>query len=368
MKTTLKTLIRAVFCLVFTACGGNDSNDGPALVDDGSLVLEASSETITNSRFDEVTFKVTYNGKDVTAAAKIKENVTGDFIKGASFTSEKTGAYEFIASYDGKVSKTVKVTVVEDALFKKHLLMQEFTSNTCGNCPAMVNNIDYYQSLYPERIEVMAFHGTMDEAYPDPMRVHAYMGPLTSAFNLQGYPSVVLDQARVWSGSEAGADMDVKDYINKPGTVGIAIKTTLNGRELAIDVKVKATEIFDHNCRVAVVMIENKLIARQLEYYMDGSGKKERWIEQFENNHVVRVYLTDIWGDLQEKGVIGRGKEWSKSYVYSYPDNSQIPEEIEKRKPENMEVVIFVTNAENNQVLNSRIVKVGGQVDYEYVQ
>lgn len=366
MKTTLRILSWAFCCIAFMGCGGSDGEE-PALVEDGSLVLKASTKTITNSRFDEVSFTVEYNGKDVTAAAKIKENVTGVFVKGAAFASENIGTYEFVASYDGKSSKPVNVEVIKDALFKKHLLMQEFTSNTCGNCVAMVNNINYYQSLYPERIEVLAFHGTMDDKYPDPLRVHAYMNPLTTAFNLQGYPSVVLDQAKVWSGSETGADMDVKDYINKPGTVGIGIATKLNGNEITIDLKVKATEIFEHQCKVAVVMVENKLIAPQLEYYMD-NGKKERWIEDFENNHVVRVYLTDIWGDIQEKDAIARGKEWTKSYTYKLPDNSQIPEELDKRKPENMEVVVFVTNAENNQVLNSRIVKVGEQVDYEYVQ
>lgn len=366
MKTTMKILSWAFCCIVFMGCGGSDG-DEPALVEDGSLVLKASTETITNSRFDEVSFTVAYNGKDVTAAAKIKENVTGVFVKGAAFTSENIGTYEFVASYDGKSSKPVNVEVIKDALFKKHLLMQEFTSNTCGNCVAMVNNINYYQSLYPERIEVMAYHGTMDEKHPDPMRVHAYMDVLTTAFNLHGYPTVVIDQAKVWSMSEAGADIDVKDYINKPGTVGIGISTKQDGNKLSIDVKVKATEIFEHQCRVAVVMVENKLISPQLEYYMD-NGRKERWIEDFEHNHVVRVYLTDIWGDMQEKGAIGRGKEWTKTYTYNFPDNSQIPEEIDKRKPENMEVVVFVTNAENNQVLNSRIVKVGEQVDYEYEQ
>lgn len=363
MKTTMKILSWAFCCIAFIGCGGSDG-DEPPLVEDGSLVLKASTETITNSRFDEVSFTVVYNGKDVTAAAKIKENVTGSFVKGAAFASENVGTYEFIAAYDGKSSDVVKVEVIKDKLFKKHLLMQEFTSNTCGNCIAMVDNIDYYLSLYPGRIEVLAFHGTMDAEYPDPMQVHAYMKPLATAFNLPGYPSVVLDQAKVWSGDAAGADMDVKDYINKPGTIGIGIDTKLNGNEVAIDVKVKATEIFEHQCKVAVVIVENKLIAPQLEYY----NNRERWVENFENNHVVRFYLTDIWGDIQEKDAIARGKEWTKSYTYKLPDNTQIPAEIDKRKPENMEVVVYVTNAGNNQVLNSRIVKVGEQVDYEYEQ
>lgn len=366
MKTTMKILFLGFLSVALGACGGNDGEEGEeVLIEDGNLVLQASTDTIRNSRFEEVAFTVAYHGTDVTAGAKIKENITGEFVKGAAFSPEKVGTFEFVASYEGKVSKPVKVTVVKDILFRKHLLMQEFTSIGCGNCPAMVNNIDYYRSLYPERIDVLAYHGTMQEDMPDPMRVHAYMGPLTTRFNLPGYPSAVLDQTRVWSGNEVTADMDVKSRIDLPGTVGIAMETALNGRNLDITVKVKATEKFTHPCRVAVVMIENKLYYKQLEYYMDG-GKKERWIEDWENNHVVRYYLTDIWGDKLELGAIERGKEWQKSYTYSFPDNATIPEVIDQRNPENMEVVVYVTDASTDQVLNSRTVKVGGKVDYEY--
>lgn len=357
MKTTLKKMAVMLGCLIAMACGGSDENDNP-VPGNGELVLEANTGKMTTSKYDEVTFKVTYQGKDVTAGASIKEE-KGEFVKGGRFSSAKAGKYVFTASYKGILSDPVSIDVEQEILFQKNLLMQQFTSVECKNCPMMVQNINYIITQYPERIHVIALHGDLNTIGIDPMSVSVYLDPLGKAFGVTGFPATMLDQRIFWSVNEAVAVMDVEECLAEPGIVGIAIETQLSERNLGIKVKIKSTEKFEHPCRVAVAVIQNKVKYRQL----NGNF----WDEEYIHNRVLRLYKTDVWGDVQEQGAIERGKEWVGTYTYDIPDNSILPE-VDKRKPEDMEVIVYVTNAENNHVYNCRAVKFGENGNYQYVQ
>lgn len=362
MKTILRLITIACLSLFVAACGGSEGNDGPT-PGNGDLELTPSTRKITTSRYDQVKFTVTYEGKNVTAGATIREE-RGEFVKGGIFTSETAGKYTFRASYKGNQSDPVNIEVIPDSVFQKNLLMQQYTSVECVNCPAMTDNINYMRREYPGRLEVMALHVYLKGVVKDSMQVHAYAGPLAEEFGVAGCPVVVLDQERIWSNEGAVAEMDVKDRLAKKGTVGIAIDTKLEGRHLDIKVKVKSTEFFEHPCRVAVLTVENNIRFKQLNK-VDG---QEIWQDNYIHNHVVRKYLTDVWGDLQEKGAIERGKEFTRNYEYEFVDNSQIPSEVNMRKPENTDVLVYVTDAVTKEVLNCRLVKVGESADYQYVK
>lgn len=77
------------------------------------LLLAVDKESIINNGEDVATFTVTYQGNDVTAQAVIVNMTSADRWDAGvnTFSSQSSGTYEFRASYDGKSSNSVTVTV-----------------------------------------------------------------------------------------------------------------------------------------------------------------------------------------------------------------------------------------------------------------
>ena len=77
------------------------------------LLLAVDKPSIINNGEDVATFTVTYQGNDVTAQAVIVNMTSADRWDAGvnTFSSQSSGTYEFRASYDGKSSNSVTVTV-----------------------------------------------------------------------------------------------------------------------------------------------------------------------------------------------------------------------------------------------------------------
>ena len=100
-----RNIFMAVLAVAFLSCSGN--------VDDSSLpVLEASDTEIDLATETETVFTVRYNGVDVTEDAEIVSVSGTEDFDGKVFRPQSTGSETFYASYNGKESAQVTVTVV----------------------------------------------------------------------------------------------------------------------------------------------------------------------------------------------------------------------------------------------------------------
>lgn len=336
--------ILCVFLGLAVACGGSDGNDDPQPVgpgEEGTLVLKADRDTVDNSGYEPVNFTVWLGDKDVTAASSVVNQVTHEEVKSNTFLpTEKVakGAYTFKATYKSKESAAVKVTVINGESYAKHLFMMYFTSVYCVYCPTWTKAIaEEVMPMSPGRVDVMALHGDLRGA-PDPF-TSQYTYTMMMNFNLNGYPSVMIDAKTKWN-----AEVDqLKASMEEIGLAGIAMKSSVDAnRQLTAEVRVKARKDFEQPCTVVVVLVEDGLSA-QMDTF----------------NWVVRNFLTDIYGDKESTGTgsIGRNKEWSRTFKFTLPDTY---------KTENMKVLAYVLDADG-KALNSRQVKLGEQVDYEIV-
>lgn len=93
------------------ACGDSD-NDNPAPTPAKGLMLVPSVSSIKDNGTDAVTFTVTNDGENVTAASSIFMEGQTEPLASPSFTSTKKGTYHFYATYKEERSATIDVTVV----------------------------------------------------------------------------------------------------------------------------------------------------------------------------------------------------------------------------------------------------------------
>lgn len=88
----------------FAACGSDDDPEPPA----GELVLEPSANSFAAGD-GNVTFKVKFNGEDVTSKAVIKNTTSNTTVENATWTTATPGDYSFQATYENMTSNIVSV-------------------------------------------------------------------------------------------------------------------------------------------------------------------------------------------------------------------------------------------------------------------
>lgn len=348
LKTNLHRIAGSCFAMALLvlaiACGGSDGDDPQP--EPKGLVLKADKNTVNNSGDDRVVFTVLYDGKDVTGSSSIVEQNTHTAVKDGVFSAgpnDKAGTYVFVATYQKYTSEAVNVEVRADA-FVKHVLMMQFTSNTCIYCPGMTEILENdVVKLAPGRICLMSFHRTMNQP-EDPYDVAEYVDPMKRHFQFNTYPTVILEHTSKWEKDNAS----VQKYLNTAADAGIAVTTSLSGQKLTATVKVKGAKDFSTDCVVAVALLENGL------KYMQSTTTSPVMAT---HNQVVRRYLTDLFGDAQStgSGKIAADTEWSRTF------NTEIPAEWVIG---NMDLIVYVLDGDG-KAMNCCKVKLGESVDYK---
>lgn len=107
----MRKIIILLFCLplLMVSCSSGTEDKGG---EDGFVTLAVDKNEIYAG--DSVNFTVTYRDFDVVSEAVIKNVDTGEALPmgSAVFTGEKTGAYNFVAEYNGKTSNMVNILVL----------------------------------------------------------------------------------------------------------------------------------------------------------------------------------------------------------------------------------------------------------------
>ena len=98
-----------------------------------------------------------------------------------------------------------------------------------------------------------------------------------------------------------------------------------------------------------MAVLENDLYAVQTGAVTD---------EDNYHNHVVRKYLTDLYGEEYKiaKGTLKSTEEYTKSFSYA------VPAEFKKA---NLEVMVYLLKTSDKSALNCQTVLAGQKVDYE---
>lgn len=221
--------------------------------------------------------------------------------------------------------------------YERTLLIEQFTGQGCGNCPAGATNIKEGIAGIENRVIWTAHHAGYN---PDDFTI-SNSESLAKTFGVKGAPSMILNRETTTFAYQAqgGGTVDqtllvhvpsgfanaattFKAELEKEGEATVHILTKIDGTKLTVAVYGAVKE--QQDIRITAYIQENKLIGEQSDYATN------QIIKNYEHNHVPRVFMSATLGDA----VTPEGKLYQKTYTVELDSKWNI---------DNCEVVAFVT-------------------------
>lgn len=222
-------------------------------------------------------------------------------------------------------------------LFKKRVLIEDYTGTWCGNCAVVSYAIEkVYENPKNNSVTVAIHSGPDPFKYPDVAPLHNYIFPN----GVVSLPEARLNRTIRWKDQDTNLLDPINLRSNNCG-LGLAIKSSLIDNTISLDIKTKFAQNYS-GLKLVVYLLEDKLIYKQTNYsnYFNAVNP----IQNFEHNHVLRKSLTNILGDNIMENTID-GKTISKNFSITVPSNIA--------DFNNIGFAAFIVD-ENNTVINVR--------------
>ena len=211
-----------------------------------------------------------------------------------------------------------------DKEFYHRSLAMRFTADWCGYCPTVAANMAEFESLYPDKVEMVHMHCSGNLKFSGAQT-------LMDLCDVTGYPTGIFDMRGDFNSTSSIKKQLDKTEQNYPTQTGVSYTSTLNGNNLELNLKIYAKAA--DNYKVTVLLLEDDIVGYQADY---NYGTHYDYV----HSGVVRMALTNILGDdcttNQENQIV------KKSYNISIPT---------KYKTENMRVLVYVQRPYGNQSL-----------------
>lgn len=242
------------------------------------LQLSVDKDVIQSNGSDVATFKVIFEGKDVTSEAVICDDSFNELGK-STFTTSQDGEYRFYATYgtastynnkaDDKGLLTVKAISVpvpsvatdpqpNNTSFVNRAFLTQFTGTGCGNCPGMV---DILRELKKDNTitddAVLAAIHTYNSSDP------AYLDKYSATPN--SYPFLQVDMVNGFfvSNGEGTLREHISNSVSDGAKAGVSVNPVYypDSRDLVIRVSVKAA--VDGIFNVGAWLLEDGIVGQQ---------------------------------------------------------------------------------------------------------
>ncbi len=244
-------------------------------------------------------------------------------------------------------------TVVVEALDgTRHVLIEDYTGHTCGNCPEAAEKAKEIHDQNPEHTVVMAVHAGF---FAKPKASGAYStdyrtteGEALDAFfgnsgagnpngmiNRSGYPGQTqVKQFGSWS-------VLVNEELAKPVAVKLSTKVLYKDSTRTLRVNTRSTFLSDYPrpTRIVVHITEDSLVNWQKDYRLP-SGQQD--IENYVHRHMLRATLNGQFGESLTAAAATNGQVASAYFNYEIP---------EKFNVEHCSVVVAIMDAETYEVI-----------------
>lgn len=242
----------------------------------------------------------------------------------------------------------------EKDAFERMVVIEEFTSQYCGNCPSAQSYLRNLTAGYEDKMALILHHSGFKE---DAFTVYESL-VYTYFFNSnQTYaPAMMMDRTYI-SDYVSGALTPIympqslqKDrflaQINTPAVASLNIESQYDEatRNLKVVVNGKMiAEPTDDRIGLNVFLLESKYQAMQYNAN-----------DAFEHNHFLRKALSGVMGD---KIVFNESGEFTKEYNYTIPQTyySYGAKYATAANPDNMNLVAFIGNFDATNPINCKI-------------
>lgn len=193
---------------------------------------------------------------------------------------------------DSNKSTVITEEDITEDLYNKYVLLEDYTSASCGWCPYMM---DYIESVHDD--ETFIPIAIQCKFAGDNSFVTKYSSILMNKFKVDGFPTLYVNRTSKYDGE------NFSTYKNLKSNAGIIIKKTTGEGTTSIHVGITCKESED-GLKLALYFLQDKLIVTQSNYLSgDARFKDSRFfslpdhIENFEINHVLRSIGTDLFGE-----------------------------------------------------------------------
>lgn len=364
------TIILTSLATIFT-CGScekpNNEQETPL---EGDVTLVPSINAIKSDAKDICKFTIMVGDAVLTEGGDIYDVQTSQKLSSHEFTSDKIGEYKFFASYKGRLSEQITVSVLknipdlvedtqkENTNFKHRVLGMQFTGTACRFCPNMKAAI---KDVEKKEIAKNAVFTAIHSFNSDDIMYSKASGQIGQLHGNGSYPAFGTDMRRnVFNNYHTNElikkiEENITNDLKEIAKAGISVATEVQGDKIVISSEVKSSE--DQNYRIAAWVLEDKIEAAQTgenprpEYDMNIHDDVFRACSTSNNNYT---------GD--NLGFIKTGS--SKKYVMNITIS-------EKWKLENCRIIVFVTSPDFDAptkfyVSNVVTCPLNGTMGYEY--
>ncbi|MGM0635024.1 MAG: Omp28-related outer membrane protein [Bacteroidota bacterium] len=294
----------------------------------------------------------TNNGTDVTEECDIYVN--DELLDSNTFSSNEVGTFTIIAVYQNlEANYQVEFHDGSDQVFKKRVLIEDYTGTWCGWCP----RVSHAMKLVAEQTDKVVFSAIhrAPTGTGDPYNFTEAQS-LEQLINTPGYPKGFINRMTQWEFPEPDNTAQVLAFTQgeRPELDFAVTSEIVAENMLQAKINVLFTNAHD-NIKLVVYLQENGLVYPQVNYTAHYDG--ENPIENYVHNYTLRATLTDILGEEipSEEALPGT--------IYSRNFNFEIPEVVEDINQ--LDIVAFVIDA-NNEVINVRKSKIGETQEFVF--
>ena len=233
----------------------------------------------------------------------------------------------------------------------RKILLEDYTGHTCGNCPRAAEKAYELQEIYGDQLVIISVHAgffsNTSTSYPsdftsntgdtwDNLFGNSNAGNPNGMVNRMNYPNGHILQFNEWQ-------QNIQIELLKPVSVDLEIITSYNQSNdlICVDVQTKILSSLEIDLSLTVLIIEDKIISKQTDYQTE-----EGYVEEYEQNHVLRKGLNSPWGESISQEVNQEG---------DYLINRYSTEKDPSWDIENISVVAFVSNSNSYEVLQAAV-------------
>ena len=246
----------------------------------------------------------------------------------------------------------------------KKVLIEYFTSRTCGWCPWIGSRLDS-MDMANEKVISYSIHGDDEMHIPETNLLQEYL-------HVFERPSVRTNRGYV---RNASTPIEVKRladtlgyFLSRQPVAELSIATKWNDEKLAIDVSGKFYRAPPESTYLTVLIVEDGIVSNNQYNYFSGSSLQgcpytslPNPIPEYQNHNVLRRVLSDIKGDLLDlSGLVLQQSRPIGTYSFD------IPEWIARE--DTFVIAILHTRRDDisiSSVLNAQAVEAGTTVSFE---
>ena len=226
-----------------------------------------------------------------------------------------------------------------------HALIEKYTGVRCVNCPKADEVIHSASEKYGDQLIAVAIHshstGFGRPLNDDPTLCTPEGDELYNYFGIFGQPKALINRVHKDGGWDlftptSNFDSRIDDALGSAPKVAIMTENgKFNDSTYNTDIHLEFLESLSEEVTVSLLIIEDKIYTTQISPEGD--------IDNYEQNHVLRTFVTNLWG-LDYTRDKSQGSKSMVRLTYQLPDNL---------KPENCHTVAFVSFKESREIINA---------------